>query len=126
MSDFEWKKSPGNEDEHYKGEIQPVKFGKSWNLPFTLQNMLKYICRHHNKGKKLDLEKVVWYAEYEMSSRWDSPCIDVEDFIEDQELGEKEAEIVRKIISYHSSGSSKHLEDAIYLVDEIIEEEYKE
>ena len=49
---------------HYKGmKIQPAEFINENNLLFAEGNAIKYICRHHLKGKKKDIEKAIHYLE---------------------------------------------------------------
>lgn len=49
---------------HYKDfAIQPIEFVQRNGLNFCEGNIVKYICRHHNKGGKQDIDKVIHYAE---------------------------------------------------------------
>ena len=54
-------KAPGNEDNHYRGEIQPIDFIEDQQLGFHEANIVKYIARWKDKGQKQDLYKVAWY-----------------------------------------------------------------
>ena len=50
--------------DHYKGMIiQPAHFINENKLLFAEGNAIKYICRHHLKGKKKDIEKAIHYLE---------------------------------------------------------------
>ena len=49
---------------HYKNfKIQPVEFITSNNLTFLEGNVIKYVCRHHSKGKAEDIKKAIHYLE---------------------------------------------------------------
>lgn len=49
---------------HYKGfEIQPVEFCFRNRIPYLEGAVIKYICRHREKGGKQDLEKAIHYLE---------------------------------------------------------------
>jgi len=43
--------------------IQPVEFCQKNNMNYCESNIIKYVCRHKAKAGKLDLEKVIHYAE---------------------------------------------------------------
>jgi hypothetical protein len=50
--------------DHYRlMKIQPSHFIRANNLGWYEGNIVKYICRHASKGKKLDVEKVIHYAQ---------------------------------------------------------------
>lgn len=50
--------------DHYKDMvIQPVVFCQANNLNACESNIVKYACRHKQKGRKKDLEKVIHYAQ---------------------------------------------------------------
>lgn len=50
--------------DHYKSmAIQPVEFCQKNNMNYCESNIIKYVCRHKAKAGKLDLEKVIHYAE---------------------------------------------------------------
>lgn len=50
--------------DHYKDmAIQPSEFIYKNNLNWLQGNAIKYICRHHNKGGKQDLDKAIHYIE---------------------------------------------------------------
>ena len=50
--------------DHYKSlAIQPVEFIQRNNLNFCEGNIVKYICRHNQKGGRQDLEKVRHYLD---------------------------------------------------------------
>ena len=49
---------------HYKNfAIQPIEFIVKNNLGFIEGNIIKYICRYHQKGGKEDLLKAKHYIE---------------------------------------------------------------
>ncbi len=49
---------------HYrKMKIQPSKFVIENKLLFPEGNVIKYICRHHMKGKEVDIDKAIHYLE---------------------------------------------------------------
>jgi hypothetical protein len=49
---------------HYKNmKVQPAHFINENKLLFAEGNAIKYICRHHLKGKKKDIEKAIHYLE---------------------------------------------------------------
>ena len=58
--------SPGNEDEHYHGVIQPAHYSASNRLIFTLANIIKYVFRYSFKNGKEDLEKALWYTRFQI------------------------------------------------------------
>lgn len=48
--------------EHYKNfKIQPIQFIVTNNLGFIEGNVIKYVCRHKQKGGADDLKKAVHY-----------------------------------------------------------------
>ena len=50
--------------EHYKRlTIQPWQFIRANKLPFGEGNVIKYVCRHHHKGGREDLEKAKHYID---------------------------------------------------------------
>lgn len=56
--------NPGNEDGHYSGEYQPMDFGVEFFTPvYQINQVLKYLARHHKKGKALDLKKAAVFIE---------------------------------------------------------------
>jgi hypothetical protein len=49
---------------HYKKlKIQPAKFINENKLLFAEGNVIKYICRHSEKGKAEDIRKAIHYCE---------------------------------------------------------------
>jgi hypothetical protein len=49
---------------HYKRfKISPAKFIMENNILYAEGNIIKYICRHQDKGKKQDLLKAIHYIE---------------------------------------------------------------
>lgn len=61
--------SPGNEDFHYSGDIQPQDLIEAQNLNFAEGNIVKLICRYRKKAGLLDLGKIVYYT-YRLISQW--------------------------------------------------------
>lgn len=61
IKETEKAESPGNEDKHYKGNIQPIDFAEMQGLGVHEHAVLKYICRYKDKGGVLDLKKAIWY-----------------------------------------------------------------
>lgn len=50
--------------DHYKDmHIQPVEFIVANNIGFLEGNVIKYICRHHNKNGADDIKKAIHYCE---------------------------------------------------------------
>ncbi len=49
---------------HYKDmKIQPSHYIRANNLGWYEGNIVKYISRHSTKGGRIDVEKVIHYAE---------------------------------------------------------------
>ena len=49
---------------HYASfKIQPAEFINENKLQFAEGNAIKYICRHHKKGKEVDIDKAIHYLE---------------------------------------------------------------
>lgn len=49
---------------HYKDfKIQPIEFIVSNDLGFIEGSIIKYVCRHLEKGGAQDLDKVIHYAQ---------------------------------------------------------------
>lgn len=49
---------------HYKGmQIQPAEFIHANNIPYLEANVIKYVCRHREKGGIDDLRKAQHYIE---------------------------------------------------------------
>lgn len=49
---------------HYNDmAMQPVEFIMANDLSYCEANIVKYVCRHHAKGGRQDIEKVIHYAE---------------------------------------------------------------
>lgn len=61
--------SPGNEGQHYKGDIQPNDLIESQGLNFAEGNIVKLVCRYRDKAGLLDLGKVVFYT-YRLMLQW--------------------------------------------------------
>lgn len=50
--------------DHYKSmSIQPIVFCQANELNACESNIVKYVCRHKQKGRVKDLEKVIHYAQ---------------------------------------------------------------
>jgi hypothetical protein len=49
--------------EHYDMSIQPVEFIVKNDIPFREANIIKYVCRHREKGGLLDLLKAQHYLD---------------------------------------------------------------
>jgi len=61
--------SPGNEDHHYQGEVQPNDLIEAQDLNFAAGNVVKLVCRYQDKGGLLDLGKIVFYT-YRLMIQW--------------------------------------------------------
>ena len=49
---------------HYKGmSIQPAEFIHANNIPYLEANVIKYVCRHREKGGIEDLRKAQHYID---------------------------------------------------------------
>ncbi len=49
---------------HYKNfEIQPIVFIVKNNIGFIEGNVIKYVCRHRDKGKAEDVKKAIHYLQ---------------------------------------------------------------
>jgi len=49
---------------HYQNfKIQPSQFVNENKLLFAEGNVIKYVCRHQNKGKADDIKKAIHYLE---------------------------------------------------------------
>ena len=49
---------------HYQNmKLQPAYFICENNLPWAEGNAIGYICRHKQKGKRLDIEKAIQFLE---------------------------------------------------------------
>jgi hypothetical protein len=48
---------------HYDMSIQPVEFIVKNDIPFREANIIKYVCRHREKGGLLDLLKAQHYLD---------------------------------------------------------------
>lgn len=49
---------------HYKAmKIQPIEFIHENNIPYLEGNVIKYVCRHREKGGIDDLRKAQHYIE---------------------------------------------------------------
>lgn len=50
--------------DHYKSMvIQPTEFAIKNGLNFSEGNVVKYICRHRNKGGAEDIKKAIHYCQ---------------------------------------------------------------
>lgn len=50
-----------NPNHYRKGEVQPIDLIQSFNLPFELGNVVKYVCRYPDKGGVANLQKAIIY-----------------------------------------------------------------
>jgi hypothetical protein len=109
MSKKEWDSSPGNENDHYSGKIQPTEFIGSRNLSFLEGNVVKYISRYTKKAGKLDLDKALWYID-RIIDRTDGKDFTEEysagDFSKSQGFSELETEILCKFMMALASGNA--------------------
>lgn len=48
---------------HYDLKIQPVEFIVANDIPFREANIIKYVCRHREKGRVNDLLKAAHYLD---------------------------------------------------------------
>jgi hypothetical protein len=55
--------SPGNEDHHYFGAIQPIHLIESMGLDWHQGTAIEYIARCRGKGQRLDIEKAIWVLQ---------------------------------------------------------------
>jgi hypothetical protein len=119
-------KTPGNEDDHYSGEYQPIDFIRDNDLPFNLGSIVKYLCRHRKKGRLLDLRKAEWYIRRTISP-WKQPGPpgpSLELLSESQGLSDSEALIVQCVQMYATTHSTTYLERALSAVGDLIKDEY--
>ena len=49
---------------HYDMAIPPVEFIVANQIPFLEANVIKYVCRHKNKGGKQDILKAIEYLQF--------------------------------------------------------------
>jgi hypothetical protein len=110
--------TPGNSDNHYFGDIQPIHFCSSNRMTLTIANIVKYTFRYKNKGGLEDLNKVLFYTNYEIMDNdtfipppRTSKRIKPEYFIEAHEknLNKDQISIFNLVCSYNSTGNSKFL-----------------
>jgi hypothetical protein len=53
-----------NHPTHYNAGIEVIDFIESWSMSFSEGNVIKYVARHHYKGRPVeDLKKAKWYLE---------------------------------------------------------------
>jgi hypothetical protein len=121
-------KTPGNEDDHYSGEYQPIDFIRDNGLSFNLGSIIKYLCRHKKKGGRLDLQKAEWYIRRTIRP-WRhtgpvGPSLDL--LSESQGLSSDEECIVRSIQMYSFTHATSHLELALEAIKRVMESEYPE
>ena len=49
---------------HYRDlKISPVEFCMANKLNACESNIVKYVCRHRQKGQEIDIDKIIHYAE---------------------------------------------------------------
>lgn len=85
LDEFEDRRSPGNEDGHYRGKVQPIDLIRSQKLSFQEGNVVKLVCRYKDKDGALDLGKLVYYV-YQLIDEW------VEDHPEDADTFDREVD----------------------------------
>ena len=49
---------------HYDMKIPPVEFIVANDIPFLEANVIKYVCRHKQKGGKQDILKAIEYLQF--------------------------------------------------------------
>ena len=58
---------------HYQNlKIQPSQFINKNKLQFAEGNVIKYVCRHQNKGKADDIKKAIHYLEMILERDYDN------------------------------------------------------
>jgi hypothetical protein len=57
--------------EHYTRGIEVIKFLDSWNVGFSIGNVIKYLIRadHKHNSPKEDYLKALWYLSHEIKRR---------------------------------------------------------
>lgn len=115
---------------HYTGKkYEVISFIEDMGLGYCLGNVAKYICRAGKKypgdsQKELqDLNKAKWYLERRLTE--DNTVdvedqkfkIDVNDFIEDQELNYNRGEIIRCISTWCADNVEVNLKISLALLD---------
>ena len=56
-------------NEHYKGNIEPIDLIEAQGLNFNRGNIVKYVSRAGKKeNEREDLEKALWYIKRELDS----------------------------------------------------------
>jgi hypothetical protein len=55
--------SPGNEDGHYSGTIQPIDLIRAQGMDFEEGSVIKYVSRYKKKNGLEDLKKARWYID---------------------------------------------------------------
>ena len=140
--------SPGNDDAHYRGDVQPIDFVQSYRMELEPANVIKYVCRHDRKAGKLDLEKAKWYLNLMLERDIILPlnnlrkcqlaasCFGCSGFLgaegldpiplpvffsAQEHLGDDEREIITCIVLYKEEANREQLLDACALLDELIE-----
>jgi hypothetical protein len=59
--------------DHYKTMlIQPIVFCQRNGLNAIESNIVKYVCRHKQKGQRQDIEKVIHYAQMLLELEYDT------------------------------------------------------
>jgi hypothetical protein len=122
------RNSPGNEDNHYGGAVQPIDFIELWNLPFVEGCIVKYISRHRKKGKAEDVKKVIWYLGVLKQRLKDGrfKLLDVEgsitiaEYVEAQELGVNEKEVFGCLMHFLIKGNEFYLDASLAAAVELL------
>ena len=61
---------------HYsKMEIQPTEFIMKNSIPFAEGNVIKYVCRHHDKNGAEDIKKAIHYLELILENQYNESNI---------------------------------------------------
>lgn len=65
------KQEQVNHPSHYnQGKYEVIDVIEDWKLGFCLGNAVKYIARcRYKRNKKEDLEKAIWYLQYELKKK---------------------------------------------------------
>jgi hypothetical protein len=123
-----WKNSPGNEDNHYDGEMQPVEYFASSKPEAFTANIEKYVLRHAKKAGKLDLEKARWYVDWLRRSMNGGTAICAGDFIAANKLEDEAKEIMLQLEEFEVEAdmdrSYEILDDVDRLIVKLIRKHY--
>jgi hypothetical protein len=124
----EWVDSPGNEDKHYSGDIQPIEFITSCNFNFKLGNVIKYISRYPKKNGLEDIEKAQWYLNWQIRTHnnfypnYLNGNITYAEYFNSQEFNTLQKKIIVEVYNYNFSGKLEYLCNAEQLTQELMEQ----